>query len=174
MRWVDKLLLRLRSLFSQLKIEGELDEELRFHMEQQVEENVALGMNPEDERYAARRTIGGLAQIKQECRDTRRVQFIGNFVRDIRYGVRTLRKNPPSTTAVTAILALGIGVNTAVFSIVDAVLLRPLPYESLPRLVKIEEASAKGELGGLPVRHYLRWLSRTDLFDKTAATSGMT
>jgi hypothetical protein len=76
MRWADKLLLRLRSLLRRERIEHELDDELRFHIEQQIGENLAAGMTPEEARYAARRSIGGLAQIQEECRDIRRVNLI--------------------------------------------------------------------------------------------------
>src|SRR4029077_16076557 len=76
MRWTDKVVLRLRSLFRRREIEQELDDELRFHVEQQIAENIAVGMAPDDARYAARRTIGGLAQIQEECRDTRGVNTV--------------------------------------------------------------------------------------------------
>jgi len=96
-------------------------------------------------------------------------QSIDNLVRDFRYGLRALRKNPLFTATVIAILGLGIGANTAVFSIVDAVLLRPLPYESSAGLVKIEETSTKQPTVGIRAKDYLGWRSRTDVFDKTAA-----
>src|SRR5207302_2437057 len=76
MRWVDKLQMRLRSLLRRPRVEQELDDELRFHLEQQVEENLAAGMSPEEARYAARRSIGGVAQMKEECRDMRRVNWV--------------------------------------------------------------------------------------------------
>src|SRR5207245_1181357 len=94
MRWVDKLLLRLRSLLRRPRVERELDTELRFHLEQQVEENLAAGMTPEEARYAARRSIGGVAQIREECRDMRRVNWVQDLAQDIRYGLRMLRKSP--------------------------------------------------------------------------------
>src|SRR5437773_1627487 len=89
------------------------------------------------------------------------------MTKDLLWAFRWLRKNPLFTLAVTAIFALGIGANTAVFSIVDAVLLRPLPYESSGRLVRIDEASTKRLVSGVPAADYLRWRDRSDLFEKT-------
>src|SRR5712692_2941104 len=89
------------------------------------------------------------------------------MLRDLQWALRWLRKNPLFTCAVTLILALGIGANTAVFSIVDAVLLRPLPYDHADRLVRIDETATKRPLSGVPAQDYLRWRDRTDLFEKT-------
>src|SRR4029077_1688525 len=89
------------------------------------------------------------------------------MIRDLLWAWRWLRKNPLFTAAATGILGLGIGANTAVFSIVDAVLLRPLPYESSGRLVRVDETATKRLISGVPARDYMRWRDRSDLFDKT-------
>jgi hypothetical protein len=118
------------SLVQRGRVEWELDDELRFHLEQQSADNVASGMSLDEARYAARRSVGGLAQIKEECRDTRRLNLVEDLLTDFRYSVRALRRNPGFTAVAVFTLALGIGAVTAVFRVVDPALLRPLPVRS--------------------------------------------
>jgi predicted permease len=139
MRWADKLLLRLRSLFSRTRVEQELDDELGFHLQKQIEENLTAGMRAEEANYAARRTVGGLVQIKEECREERRVDLIENCVRDLRYALRLLSRNPSFTTVAVMTLVMGIGANTAIFSVVRSIVFHPLPFRDPERLVWIRD-----------------------------------
>ncbi|MDE3181588.1 MAG: ABC transporter permease, partial [Acidobacteriota bacterium] len=124
-RWIYKLPLRLRSLFRNSRVERELSDELRFHLEQLTAQKVAKGMTPEEARYAALRELGGVEQIKEKCRDMRRVNFVQDLIQDIGYGLRQLRRNPGFTAVAVITLALGIGVNTTIFTFVSTLLLNP-------------------------------------------------
>jgi predicted permease len=135
MRMLDKVRLRLRSLFRRTNVDAELEAELRFHLDQLTEENISSGTSLEEARRAAQRMIGGIAQYKEECRDMRRVNFVEDLVQDVGYTIRSLAKSPGFTGVVVATLALGIGANTAIFTIVHGVLLRPLDYPKPDQLM---------------------------------------
>jgi len=141
MRMLDKARLRLRSLFRRPNVDSELEAELRFHLDQLIEENISSGMAPDEARWAAQRTMGGMAQYKEECRDMRRINFVEDFIQDVRYTIRSLAKSPVFTIVVVATLALGIGANTAIFTIVHGVLLRPLDYPKPGQLLYLTAES---------------------------------
>jgi putative ABC transport system permease protein len=165
------LLYRLRALFRRKSVEAEMDEELRAHLEQQVEKYVSSGMRREEARRRARLEFGGMNQVKEECRDARGVNFIETTLQDVRYGLRQLRRNPGFTAVAVITLALGIGATTAIFTVFNAVLLRPLPYAHPNELVYVEgKLGAAGDLNPFTYSgEYMAWRDQSRTLSTVAA-----
>jgi macrolide transport system ATP-binding/permease protein len=127
-QWFYSLPLRLRSLFHPNRVDQEMKEELREHLEQQINENIAKGMSPEEARRSAKRAMGGLTQVEQQCRDARGGSLLHDFLLDLQYGCRQLRRSPGFSALAILCLTLGIGANATVFSWVEGILFRPYPF----------------------------------------------
>ncbi|MGH7718242.1 MAG: ABC transporter permease, partial [Gemmatimonadaceae bacterium] len=174
-RWVDVSRLRLRSLFRRERVDAELERELRFHLEQQIDENVARGMSVDDARFAARRAFGSVDQVKEEAREARGVNVIDNLARDLGYTLRGLRRQPMLLVAATVSIALGVGGNIAVFSLAKELLFAP-PHARRPqelvqigvshgshvtyqRWLDLEASGALAHIAGYSIEKQLNWLN---------------
>ena len=155
MRSADVLRLRFRSLFRRAQVEAELAAELRFHLDQQIDENIAAGMSPDEARHAALRTFGGVEQIQERCREMRGNRWIEQLLQDLSYALRTFRRSPTFTLVAVLSLALGIGANTAIFSLINALLLRELPVQEPSGLVAVGDPTRVGSLSTGNVRNDL-------------------
>src|SRR5215510_3322356 len=165
-----KLIHRLRAGLRRRNIERELDRELQFHLEMETAENVRRGMSEEEARRAARLSFGGVEQTKEAYRDVARFRRFEELRRDLRYGARMLLKTPGFTAAAALTLALGVGANTAVFSVVYATLLKPLPYPEAERIYGVEIVILERGLSlAGRIQDYLEWCKAADSFSAVAA-----
>jgi predicted permease len=172
---LNKLKTALRALLRRSVMERELDDELRHHIEQQTEQNIRLGMNPEGACAAARKAFGGVEQAKERSRDARGVRWLEELWQDLRHGARMLAKNPGFTLVAVITLALGIGANTSIFSVVSAVLLRPLPYPEPERLVMVWEKLIRQDgRNVVSLADFCDWRERNRVFENIAASNGIT
>jgi macrolide transport system ATP-binding/permease protein len=144
-QWFYSLPSRLRSFFHPNQVDQEVKEELREHLEQQIKENVARGMSPEEARYSAVRTLGGMTQIEEQRRDARGGRVLKDFVQDLRYGFRQLCRSPGFSALAILCLTLGIGANVAVFSWLEGILFRPYPAVAHQERLFAVAATVQGE-----------------------------
>lgn len=167
---LSDLLYRLRSLLRRNSVETELNDELRAHLERETEKYIRSGLSLEEATRLARLQFGGLDHIKEECRDARGVNFIETFIQDLRYSLRVLKRNPGFAATAILTLALGAGATTAIFSVVDSVMLKPLPFPEAGRLVRIKSViAATGDGGVASYPDFLDWRARNHVCDGMAA-----
>ncbi len=159
----------LRRLLGRAQAEKQLAKELDFHVERRIADHVAAGMSPEEARRRARIEFGGMEAVKEDCREARRVHIIETLIQDVRYALRMLRKNPGFTAAVVLTLALGIGANTAMFSVVEGVVLAPLPYREPDRLVMVFESNLRFLQDSISYPNFQDWQRNAGSFQQMAA-----
>src|ERR1700693_4815238 len=163
-----------RNLFARARVDRDLDDELHGYLDQLTEENRAAGMNASDARRAARLELGGMQQVKEEVRQARTGQMLEEFLQDLRYGIRTLRKNPAFTLVAVLALALGIGINTTMISVAYGILFRSLPYANADRVavVSMNYSPRDFKYGTLCIRDYLTWKENNHVFEEPSLFSG--
>jgi len=170
MRWFHKLAMRLQMLFLRRSQGLRLDDELQFHLDQQVTENLAAGMSAEDARHAAIHSFGNPTHLRDETRGTWSWNWLESLFRDARIAARTLMRTPSFAVVAILVMALGIGANVALFTIVRSVLLKPLPFKDPDQLLRLYEHSAFGDFpynqsaGGV----YAEWKKQSKSFSGLA------
>lgn len=169
MRWLQIWRLRLRALLRGAAVNRDLDDELRAHLQYLTDEYIASGLSPDEARDRALREFGGVVRLKEQCRDAHGIAWLTDAVQDVKYGLRLLRRTPGFTVAATLTLALGIGANTAIFSLVNTVLLRLLPVERPQELVFIQTAGTEGRGATPPYPYFERVRNETSVFSGMAA-----
>jgi predicted permease len=167
--WLYTVPLRLRSLIRKQRVEQELDEELVYHIGREIEENVARGMNAEEARYAALRAMDGVQRRKEECRDTRRVMLVESTWQDLQYAIRGFRRSPAFVLTVVGTIALGLGLNTALFSIFNAYYFRPLPLREPQSLFEFYWTDRTGEGHDYTWPEYQEFLAENPAFSEALA-----
>lgn len=170
--WARALASRIRTRISREHVDQEFERELEAHLELLTEENVRRGMAREEARRAARLRLGGVTQLKETNRELQGLPFIETFLQDVRYALRMLRKNPGFTAVAVLTLALGIGANTAIFSVVYAVLLKPLPYAKPEQLFTVFEAQPQaGVMGtGFSYANFAEYREQSRAFSEMAGS----
>jgi macrolide transport system ATP-binding/permease protein len=171
--WWFTARLRLRSILRRHRVEQELDDELEFHLENKIEEGIANGLSPREARYRALRAMDGLEQRKEEMRDMRRIHWLTDFLDDAQYAIRSLRRTPGLTAFVVITLALGIGMTSGTFSMVDALIFRPYPVPHPSGVVTLVSTTHDNGFDDFSYREYLDIRGKTKSYDGVIANADM-
>ena len=174
MRLWQKIRDGFRALFQKKRLDREMDEEIRSHIEMKTQANIEAGMPPEEARHAALRNFGGMEQVKEICRDGRGIGWIETLGQDTRFGLRQMRRNPGVTGIMVLILALGIGASTTLFSVVKAISLGKCPYPDSESLVWVwgSKPSENGHHISVSGPTFLDWRAQNSVFEQVAAVAG--
>src|SRR5882724_3007654 len=166
--WLRIVLARLRGVLAKTSGDAELEDEFAAHLDLLAQENIRRGMPSDEARYAARREFGGVEQIKETYRDRRGLPMLETLFHDLRFSARMLRKSPGFTAVAVLTLALGIGANTAIFSVVNSLLITPLKFNQPDRLVMLWETKGSGGPGSVSPANYFQWQEHNTAFEQIA------
>src|SRR5688572_25854403 len=169
MKWLNVLAARFRALVRRDEVLNDIDEEMRAHIDMETEANRALGMTPEEARISAAKNFGNVGSIRDLAYEVKGGGFMETLWQDLRYSGRMLLKYPAFTLIAVLTLGLGIGANTAIFSIVNAVLLRPFPYHAPHQLVMVGEVRSGGQGSSVSYPDFVEWRAQTNVFDSVSA-----
>jgi putative ABC transport system permease protein len=169
MNWVTQLTSRVRALFRRQALDADMDEEMRSHIELQAQANLDAGMEPRQARRKALSDFGGMDSVQQDCREQRSIVWVECLLRDGCLALRSMGKNPGFTAMAVLTLALGIGGATAIFSLVDAILLKPLPYRDADRIVDLREKDSEGRPYPVSAANFSDWRAQNHVFESMAA-----
>ncbi len=169
MNWLRQIVSRLRAVLGKRQRDRVLDEELQTHLALLVEQNIERGMSPEAARREAKLSLGGADQIKESVRDHRGLPFLETIVQDLRFGLRMLRKSPGFTAVAVLTLALGIGANTAIFSLIDSIFLQMLPVKNAAQVVDVYKTVNGSGYGELSYPDYVYYRDHAQSFSELAA-----
>jgi hypothetical protein len=169
MIYLRRLLWKFRNVFQNAQVEQELEREITAHLTLLEDDFLRKGMSADEARLAARRAYGGVEQAKQRHRDERSILWLERLQQDVRYATRQLGKSPGFAVVAIVTFALGIGANTAIFSLADLIIRRPVSLPGLDRLVSIEEQSSTSEDKGISAANYLDLRAANHTFEKLAA-----
>src|SRR4026209_2311175 len=172
MKWINIIRDRVRALRQRETVLNDIDREMRLHLELQVEANIKAGMSPQEAREKAMRSFGNVNRAVDAAYDVKGGGLFETLAQDIRYGARMLAKHKAFTSVAVVTLALGIGANTAIFSVVNELLLRPLPYRDAERIAMLWEVSPQGRRPNTTSRANFRaWRDQKSSFTQVAAFS---
>jgi putative ABC transport system permease protein len=171
MDWWRDIVARLRFPFRRKRFESELDSELRFHIDNQTQENLREGMEPDEARRQALRQFGGVEQVREEVRDAAGITWMSDLLQDLKFAVRVIARSPGFALTIVLVLGLAIGVSTTIFSFVQAILIRPLPFPDAERLVVIQQTSPDHQMKsyGASIPDFVDWRRQARSFSAMAA-----
>ena len=170
-QWIDSLIARCRAIIRRRQVEHDLEDELVFHMEMQTRANMNEGMDPGEARRRARLEMTSINHAKEHCRDVRPLRWTEDLLQDVQYALRSLRRAPAFTIVAIATVALGVGANTAMFSVLNTYLFRSLPYRNPERLVSVFRTSIHSQNWPHSVANFIDYRERNTVFEHMFAVT---